>query len=85
MHHGFLVIFLLVDFGRLFAMEIYSILNFTLGYGLNKYIDNFETLDYKPVLGRQKRYADGQYSTKEIKFRSQLHNRFFIQTDRFLT
>ncbi|CAD5207716.1 unnamed protein product [Bursaphelenchus xylophilus] len=39
---------------------------------LNKYVDDFETLSYRPILDRRKRDTDGSHS---IRFKS--HNRLF--------
>ncbi|KAH7730121.1 Protein SUP-17 [Aphelenchoides avenae] len=46
-----------------------------LGYCLNKYVDTFEPLNYRPVLDRRKRSLDDANSPVDLRFRS--HGRTF--------
>lgn len=51
-------------------------IKFFSGFCFNKYVDNFETLNYRPILDRRKR-STGDEINKEVDVKFKSHGKIF--------
>uniref|UniRef100_A0A914YLA0 Uncharacterized protein n=1 Tax=Panagrolaimus superbus TaxID=310955 RepID=A0A914YLA0_9BILA len=71
---------MILKFQSIFLITGFLTIFIESGYSLNKYIDGYETLNYRPILDRRKRSTTSTESITddssiELRFRS--HNRVF--------